>query len=102
MIYSRLIVGPNGLVNACACRDANFTLKIGNIKDNKLRDIINIKNPTYKNLIDRQEKNDFPAVCKSCDFYRSIYQKNDPVWSMKEEKVKNYSLKEVLEKLETR
>ena len=102
LIYSRLIIAPNGLVNACACRDANFTLKIGNIKNDKLKNIINLKNPTYKNLIYRQEKNDFPKVCKSCDFYRSIYQKNAPVWSMKGKKVKNFSLKEVLNKLETR
>ena len=102
LIYSRLIVGPSGLVNACACRDANFTLKIGDVKNNKLSEIINLKNSTYKNLIERQEKNDFPKVCKSCDFYRSIYQKNSPVWSMKEEKVENFSLKEVLEKLEAR
>jgi len=102
LIYSRLIIGPNGTVNACACRDANFTLKIGNAKENKLKDIINLKNDKYKKIIERQEKNDFPDVCKSCDFYRSIYQENYPVWSMRGEKVNNYSLKDVLQKLDTR
>ena len=33
--------------------------------------------PKYKDLIMRQEQNDFPEVCKSCDFYKSIYQNND-------------------------
>lgn len=102
LIYSRLIIAPNGLVNACACRDANFTLKIGNINNDKLKNIINLKNPIYKDLIIRQEKNDFPDVCKSCDFYRSIYQKNYPIWSMREEKIKTLSLRETLKILESR
>ena len=59
LIYSRLIIGANGLVNACACRDANYSLRLGNIKTEKIKDIISLKNKKYKDLIDRQEKNDF-------------------------------------------
>ena len=102
LIYSRMIVGANGLVNACACRDANFTLAIGDLKVNKLNEIINLKNKKYKDLIMRQEKNDFPAVCKSCDFYKSIYQDNDFIWSFRNVKVKHYSLKDTLKTLEKR
>ncbi|MAD56940.1 MAG: hypothetical protein CMK44_00015 [Porticoccus sp.] len=102
LIYSRMMIGANGLVNACACRDANFTLAIGDLNKNKLNEIINIKNKKYKDLIDRQEKNDFPDVCKSCDFYRSIYTKNDFIWSFRDKKIKKYSLKETLKLLNER
>ena len=102
LIYSRLIVGANGKVNACACRDANFTLAIGDLKQKKLREIINYKNPTYKNLILRQEKNDFPDVCKACDFYRSIYQNNNFVWSFKDKRIKHFSLKNIIKILDAR
>ena len=102
LIYSRMIVGANGLVNACACRDANFTLAIGDLKVNKLKEIISLKNKKYKDLIMRQEKNDFPAVCKSCDFYKSIYQDNDFIWSFRNVQVKHYSLKDTLQTLEKR
>ena len=102
LIYSRMMVGANGLVNACACRDANFTLAIGDLKVNKLNEIINFKNKKYKDLIMRQEQNDFPEVCKSCDFYKSIYQNNDFIWSFRDKQVKHYSLKDTLQTLDKR
>ena len=102
LIYSRLIVGANGLVNACACRDANFSLAIGNVKTENLKNIISLKNKKYKDLIYKQEKNDFPDVCKSCDFYKSIYQDNDFIWSFRDEKVKHFSLKDTLKTLDKR
>ena len=95
LIYSRLAIGANGLVNACACRDANFSLRIGDVRKNKIREIISLKNEKYKALIDRQERNDFPRVCESCDFYRSIYRKNFPTWVLKKEKSKSFKLSEV-------
>ncbi len=95
LIYSRLIVGANGIVNACACRDANFSLRIGDVNKNKIKDIISLKNKKYKELIERQEKNDFPAVCASCDFYRSIYRKNFPTWVLKKEQSRTHRLSEV-------
>jgi len=73
LIYSRMIIGSNGELNACACRDANYTLSIGNVFKDDLKKIISSDNKKYLELIDRQEKNDFPDVCKSCDFYSSIY-----------------------------
>ena len=102
LIYSRLIIGANGLVNACACRDANYSLRLGNIKTEKIKDIISLKNKKYKDLIDRQEKNDFPEVCKSCDFYRSIYQKNFPTWILRNKKTSHYKLDEIKSILDNR
>lgn len=102
LIYSRLIIGANGLVNACACRDANYSLRLGNVKTEKIKDIISLKNKKYKDLIDRQEKNDFPEVCKSCDFYRSIYQKNFPTWILRNKKTRHYRLTEIKSILDNR
>ena len=73
LIFAKNIIGANGNVNACACRDANFTLRLGNVYDNKLSDILSKNNKTYTDLIERQSKGDFPEVCKNCDFYTSIH-----------------------------
>ena len=102
LIYSRLIVGASGKVHACACRDANYTLAIGDLNEKKLKEIVNLKNNKYKDLILAQEQNNFPDVCESCDFYKSIYQNNDFIWSFRDKKIKNYNLKKVLEILNNR
>jgi hypothetical protein len=38
-----------------------------------LRDIISMRNPVYASLIEEQQRGEFRPVCKSCDFYKSIY-----------------------------
>ena len=73
LIFAKNIIGVNGNVNACACRDANFSLRLGNVFDKNLGDILSKKNETYNQLINDQNKGNFPDVCKSCDFYTSIY-----------------------------
>lgn len=102
LIYSRMIVGANGIVNACACRDANYSLRIGNINEKPLKEIISLKNKKYKEIIERQEKNDFPEVCKTCDFYKSIYTINNPIWAFKTKNNKFLNLKKVRDILEKR
>lgn len=64
-----------GIVNGCACRDAEATLQLGDINKTALRDIISVRNPLYMELIDAQQDGDFPPVCQSCDFYSSIYHR---------------------------
>ena len=73
LIFSRNIIGSNFDLNACACRDANFTLKLGNLKTKGLGELLSKKNSVYVKLIEDQNKGDFPPVCKTCDFYQSIY-----------------------------
>lgn len=73
LIFAKNIIGANGNLNACACRDANFTLNLGNLNKAKLKDILSKKNDKYMKLIKDQENGNFPEVCKSCDFYDSIY-----------------------------
>lgn len=71
-----------GIVNGCACRDVDATLRLGDVNETPLRDIITSRNPVYMNLIDGQQRGEFPPICQNCDFYSSIlhcgsgYRKN--------------------------
>jgi hypothetical protein len=60
-------------VNGCACRDVDATLQIGDLNSTPLRDIVSAKNPAYIQLIDEQQRGEFRPVCRSCDYYKSIY-----------------------------
>jgi len=62
-----------GIVNACSCRDANATLRIGDIRETTLDKIISVDNIELMRLIDEQEAGKFRPVCDSCDYYRSVY-----------------------------
>ena len=74
MIFSRLNIGANGTVNACHVRDADYTLKIGNIKEKSLKEILSSKNEKYLEIINAHKSGNLPKVCKSCDVYSSIYE----------------------------
>ena len=64
----------DGTVNACACRDVNATLKIGDLKSQEFEEIYSINNMNYIDIIESQQKGNFNLICKNCDFYRSIYK----------------------------
>ncbi len=74
LIFHKQQVMADGRVNACACRDANATLTIGDLRRTALRDILSSENLVYMTLIENQEAGRFNEVCGSCDFYRSIYK----------------------------
>ena len=74
MIFSRLNIGANGTVNACHVRDADYTLKIGNIKEKSLKEILSSKNEKYLEIINAHKSGNLPKVCKYCDVYSSIYE----------------------------
>ena len=38
-----------------------------------MREILSTENPVYMGLISEQQNGQFRPVCKSCDFYKSIY-----------------------------
>ncbi|WP_435090494.1 radical SAM protein [Candidatus Pelagibacter bacterium nBUS_30] len=73
LLFSRLIIGADNTVNACACRDANYSLRIGNTKNSNLKEILSYKNKKYLNIIKNHENENYPDICKNCDFYTSIY-----------------------------
>ena len=75
-LFTTVQIMATGIVNGCACRDANATLRLGDLNETPLRGLISSRNPRYMALIEQQQKGDFPAVCQSCDMYASIYHES--------------------------
>ena len=71
----RLLTSPvilaDGRVNACACRDVEATLIIGDVGKQSLHEVL--AGPELKTLLRRHEQDDFPEICKTCTRYRSIW-----------------------------
>jgi hypothetical protein len=95
-LFTSVQVMATGIVNGCACRDADATLRLGDLHQTPLRDIISNRNPAYMALIDEQERGEFRPICQSCDFYASIYRKSA---AYKESGVELQSLDEFKESL---
>jgi MoaA/NifB/PqqE/SkfB family radical SAM enzyme len=72
-LFDSVQVMATGIVNACSCRDANATLKIGDLKEKPLAEILTPNNVEYLKIIEEQQQGRFRPICKSCDYYRSIY-----------------------------
>lgn len=49
------------------------TLRIGDVNSSSLAEIVSADNPRYIEIIEQQQRGEFAAVCRSCDFYKSIY-----------------------------
>jgi hypothetical protein len=74
LLFTTVQVMATGIVNGCACRDVDATLRIGDLNTQPLDAIITPRNPAYMALIEEQERGAFRPVCRSCDFYKSIYR----------------------------
>lgn len=72
-LFDSVQVMASGVVNACACRDVDATLRIGDARKERLADIISARNAEYMRIIDEQQAGKFRPVCAGCDFYKSIY-----------------------------
>lgn len=72
-LFDSFQVTASGVVNGCSCRDAETTLRIGDVRTQPLREIISPTNAEYMALIAEQEAGHFRPVCRDCDYYRSIY-----------------------------
>ena len=70
----RLLTSPvvlsDGRVNACACRDVDASLIIGDIGRQSLRDILS--GPALRGLVARHSRGDYPEVCQRCTYYESV------------------------------
>lgn len=75
-LFTTIQIMATGIVNGCACRDADATLRLGDLHEKPLRDIASSRNPAYMTLIEEQQKGMFRPVCRSCDYYASIYHKS--------------------------
>lgn len=72
-LFDSVQVMASGVVNACACRDVDATLRIGDARTERLADVLSTRNAEYMRIIEEQQKGQFRPVCASCDFYKSIY-----------------------------
>jgi radical SAM protein with 4Fe4S-binding SPASM domain len=72
-MFSEVQIKADGQVHACACRDVDGSLIIGDLNDAPLKEILSYSNPAYRGLIDAQMKGKFTSNCRSCSFYRSVY-----------------------------
>jgi len=77
LIFYKNIVLSDGRINACACRDVNASMVIGDLKKHSFNDIFSYENKKFINLIKSQNNGDFSHICKSCDMYRSIHKNHD-------------------------
>lgn len=73
LLFTYVQVMATGIVNGCACRDVDATLRIGDLHEAPLKTILSTENPAYMELIREQQSGHFRPVCRSCDFYKSIY-----------------------------
>ena len=73
LLLTTVQVMATGIVNGCACRDVDATLRIGDIRQLPLREILSPDNEAYMRLIDEQQRGEFRPICRTCDFYKSIY-----------------------------
>jgi hypothetical protein len=75
-LFTTVQIMATGIVNGCACRDADATLRLGDLHEAPLSDLISSRNPRYMALIEQQQQGQFQPICKSCDMYASIYHKS--------------------------
>ncbi|HAX77157.1 MAG TPA: hypothetical protein DCY88_15310 [Cyanobacteria bacterium UBA11372] len=89
LLYMKPVVLANGKVNACACRDVEAELIVGDVNRESLADVWESKK--LEEIIQRHEQGDFPDVCKRCTWYISVYNKRrttvlEPLLNWSEEK----------------
>jgi MoaA/NifB/PqqE/SkfB family radical SAM enzyme len=95
-LFDSVQVMATGVVNACACRDVDATLRIGDARTSRLADIISIRNAEYMRIIDEQQQGKFRPVCQGCDFYKSIYHQRS---QYRRDKVVTQSLRQFKDRL---
>jgi MoaA/NifB/PqqE/SkfB family radical SAM enzyme len=98
-LFDSVQVMATGVVNACACRDVDATLRIGDARTSRLADIISIRNAEYMRIIDEQQRGNFRPVCQGCDFYKSIYHQRS---EYRRNKVMTQSLRQFKDRLAER
>ncbi|MGH7900066.1 MAG: radical SAM protein, partial [Candidatus Binatia bacterium] len=71
LLFMKPVVLVNGEVNACACRDVEAELRVGDVRTQSLGEIW--KADRLQALIARHERGDYPEVCRRCTYYVSVY-----------------------------
>ncbi len=71
LLFTKPVVLADGRVNACACRDVEAELIVGNIHESPLSIIWG--GDAITKLIENHERGDYPDVCKRCTYFVSVY-----------------------------
>lgn len=71
LLFTKPVVLANGDVNACACRDVEAQLVVGNVKEEPLAAIW--AGARIDAIVERHERGDYPDVCKRCTYFVSVY-----------------------------
>jgi hypothetical protein len=72
-VFGEVQIKADGQVHACACRDVDGSLIIGDLKEKPLAELLSFGNAPYRTLIESQMKSKFLPNCRACSSYRSIY-----------------------------
>jgi hypothetical protein len=72
-VFAEIQIKADGQVHACACRDIDGSLVVGNLNQTKLKDILSFENVPYRELIESQMQGQCNKNCRSCSSYRSNY-----------------------------
>jgi len=77
--FTKPLVLADGRLNACAERDLETSLTVGDLKSEKLEDILyGVKMKRFIKTF--YTPKDLPEVCKRCSVYTSIYYPRAKVW----------------------
>jgi radical SAM protein with 4Fe4S-binding SPASM domain len=71
LLFTKPVVLADGRVNACACRDVEAELIVGNVNEEPLGKIW--AGEKISELIERHERGDYPEVCRRCTYFVSVY-----------------------------
>ncbi len=71
LLFTKPVVLANGDVNACACRDVEAELVVGNVKQKPLAEIW--AGAEIDAIIAGHEKGEYPPVCQRCTYFVSVY-----------------------------
>jgi radical SAM protein with 4Fe4S-binding SPASM domain len=71
LLFTKPVVLADGRVNACACRDVEAELIVGDVREQPLQKIW--AGAAITELIERHERGDYPDVCKRCTYFVSVY-----------------------------
>lgn len=94
-LFDSFQVTASGIVNGCSCRDVDSALKIGDLNEKPLREIVAPSNPEYIKIIEEQQSGKFRDVCKNCDYYRSVYHQPS---NYRKNKIPTQTMREFLDK----
>lgn len=72
-MFQATMVTSTGEVVGCGCRGFDAGLLLGDTKVQKLDDILSVRNPRWRELVQKMDEGQFPKVCQSCGMYRSVW-----------------------------